>query len=359
MATGLPVLTAHVVVDATCFYDWHVTSESLGIVQRTLTYGPGRTPGTRPGGHSDSQSADLSCTHRGGLIALVVAVLLTRPDSSSPGADAPQGSLENLVRPDSPRMTDGDQVQLVEFLDFECEACIALYPHVEDIKDRYGDRVEFVVRYMPLHVSSVNAALAAEAAGRGYSRRHLRPLAHLGEPVSDRRVVPVLHGRVGGRHPTVRDRHPTKPAPAARPDRLTTGLYGHVGPRLPDSSPGRLVPPGRRVERGALLGLLDHTPRLIEVLPHVRHVDVHARRGQRVLRAADLTPELVDAATEALLMSHRKFSETRLEAMRFTGFESEDDGASLASQGPWGTAQKRPLLGGPYRKGVETLVAMV
>lgn len=167
MATGLPVLTAHVVVDAACFYDWHVTSESLGIVQRTLTYGPGRTPGTRPGGHSDSQSADLSCTHRGGLIALVVAVLLTRPDSSSPGADAPQGSLENLVRPDSPRMTDGDQVQLVEFLDFECEACIALYPHVEDIKDRYGDRVEFVVRYMPLHVSSVNAALAAEAAGRG------------------------------------------------------------------------------------------------------------------------------------------------------------------------------------------------
>ncbi len=38
-----------------------------------------------------------------------------------------------------------------------------------------------------------------------------------------------------------------------------------------------------------------------------------------MLRAADLTPELVDAATEALLMSHRKFSETRLEAMRFTG----------------------------------------
>lgn len=100
------------------------------------------------------------------VIALVTAVLLTRPDSSSPGADAPQGSLENLVRPDSPRMTDGDQVQLVEFLDFECEACIALYPHVEDIKDRYGDRVEFVVRYMPLHVSSVNAALAAEAAGQ-------------------------------------------------------------------------------------------------------------------------------------------------------------------------------------------------
>jgi len=45
-----------------------------------------------------------------------------------------------------------------------------------------------------------------------------------------------------------------------------------------------------------------------------------------VLRAADLTPELVDAATEALLMSHRKFSETRLEAMRFTPFLSISSG---------------------------------
>lgn len=253
------------------------------------------------------------------VIAALIYVLVNQSQSAPPSSGGGDASPQ-VVRESSHVLDDGGEgaVTLVEFLDFECEACIALYPHVEDIKDRYGDRVEFVVRYMPLHVSSVNAALAAEAAGRGYSRRHLRPLAHLGEPVSDRRVVPVLHGRVGGRHPTVRDRHPTKPAPAARPDRLTTGLYGHVGPRLPDSSPGRLVPPGRRVERGALLGLLDHTPRLIEVLPHVRHVDVHVRRGQRVLRAADLTPELVDAATEALLMSHRKFSETRLEAMRFT-----------------------------------------
>lgn len=48
-----------------------------------------------------------------------------------------------------------------------------------------------------------------------------------------------------------------------------------------------------------------------------------------MLRAADLTPELVDAATEALLMSHRKFSETRLEAMRFT----VDDRAGQAVHG--------------------------
>ena len=97
------------------------------------------------------------------LAALLTAVLLTRPDEpATAGAGASSGAV--LVRPDSPRLTVGDEVQLVEFLDFECEACGALYPVVEQLKENYGDRLEFVVRYMPLHVSSVNAALAAEAA---------------------------------------------------------------------------------------------------------------------------------------------------------------------------------------------------
>lgn len=51
-----------------------------------------------------------------------------------------------------------------------------------------------------------------------------------------------------------------------------------------------------------------------------------------MLRAADLTPELVDAATEALLMSHRKFSETRLEAMRFTAPLACVSGDALSHQ---------------------------
>ena len=72
---------------------------------------------------------------------------------------------ELLVRPDSPRLTDGPDATFVEFLDFECESCGALYPTIEELKDTYGDQVTFVVRHMPLHTSSVNAARAAEAAG--------------------------------------------------------------------------------------------------------------------------------------------------------------------------------------------------
>lgn len=39
-----------------------------------------------------------------------------------------------------------------------------LYPTVEELRAEYGDRVTFVVRYLPLHGNSVEAAQAAEAA---------------------------------------------------------------------------------------------------------------------------------------------------------------------------------------------------
>ena len=71
---------------------------------------------------------------------------------------------ELLVRPQPAPVTDGPDATFVEFLDFECESCGALYPTIEELKDTYGDRVTFVVRHMPLHTSSVNAARAAEAA---------------------------------------------------------------------------------------------------------------------------------------------------------------------------------------------------
>jgi protein-disulfide isomerase len=80
--------------------------------------------------------------------------------------DAPKSDRERrelLVRPDSQRLNDGPDATFVEFLDFECEACGALYPTIEELRDTYGDRVSFVVRYLPLHTSSVNAARAAEA----------------------------------------------------------------------------------------------------------------------------------------------------------------------------------------------------
>lgn len=60
----------------------------------------------------------------------------------------------------------GSRVVLMEYLDFECEACGAYFPLVKQLEQEYGDRVTFVVRYFPLpgHRNALPAAYAAEAA---------------------------------------------------------------------------------------------------------------------------------------------------------------------------------------------------
>lgn len=102
-----------------------------------------------------------------GVAALVLVGFLVFTRGGNEPAPAPAstgGNAELLVREDSPRLAEGGEAVFVEFLDFECEACLALYPVIEDLREEYGDRVTFVVRHMPLHGNSVNAALAAEAA---------------------------------------------------------------------------------------------------------------------------------------------------------------------------------------------------
>ncbi|MDX5962089.1 thioredoxin domain-containing protein [Rhodococcus opacus] len=60
------------------------------------------------------------------------------------------------------------KVVLVEFLDFECESCLAMYPTMERIRAEYSGRITFGVRYFPIprHTNSKLAARVVEAASR-------------------------------------------------------------------------------------------------------------------------------------------------------------------------------------------------
>lgn len=111
------------------------------------------------------------------LVAAAVlagAFLLMRPAAPTPppvpaaGPVAPAVAPELLVREDSNRLSvsrDG-AVTLVEFLDFECEACGAAFPALEQLRAEYGDRITFVARYFPIpsHRNAENAAVAVQAA---------------------------------------------------------------------------------------------------------------------------------------------------------------------------------------------------
>lgn len=63
----------------------------------------------------------------------------------------------------------GADVRLVEYSDFQCPACGAYYPVVEQIVEKYKDRISFEYRHYPLttiHRNAFAAARASEAADR-------------------------------------------------------------------------------------------------------------------------------------------------------------------------------------------------
>lgn len=116
-------------------------------------------------------STKISLIVTGILVAAVllfVAVVMVQNQTRPLPEANPSSGLPATVRVDSHRLNEPENstVTFVEFLDFECEACGAAYPYIESLREEFGDRVTFVMRYFPLpgHGNSQNAAVAVEAA---------------------------------------------------------------------------------------------------------------------------------------------------------------------------------------------------
>ena len=107
------------------------------------------------------------------VITMIIGVgiyLSVQDKDAAALAQAEGGEVGQLVRDNSRRLNTApnSDVTLVEFLDFECEACRAAFPMVEQLRAEYGDRVNFVVRYFPIqsHFNAERAARAVEAAAQ-------------------------------------------------------------------------------------------------------------------------------------------------------------------------------------------------
>ncbi|MHA7282373.1 DsbA family protein [Arthrobacter sp. TMS2-4] len=110
-----------------------------------------------------------------GMLAVVAVViglliLVNAPGEDEGGTTGTAAGAAEIVRPDSHRLSQApdEKAVLVEFLDFECEACLAAYPVVEDLSEEYGENLTVVSRYFPLpgHPNSGAAAAAVEAAAQ-------------------------------------------------------------------------------------------------------------------------------------------------------------------------------------------------
>ncbi|GLW11594.1 hypothetical protein Misp01_67220 [Microtetraspora sp. NBRC 13810] len=114
-----------------------------------------------------NKNLTISLTVIGVFAVVLAAVFVVNRVSGSESAEVAAGE-SRFVRADSHKLSvaaDG-KVTLVEFLDFECEACRAAFPIVEDLREQYAGKVTFVARYFPLpgHFNAERAARAVEAA---------------------------------------------------------------------------------------------------------------------------------------------------------------------------------------------------
>lgn len=108
------------------------------------------------------------------IVAIIVTVFLlgkvsyNQIENKTGNVDTVQTFAPEVRSNDWVLGTTTAKVTIIEYLDFECEACGAFYPLITELKKEYKDDLRLVVRYFPLpgHKNSRTAAHAAEAAGK-------------------------------------------------------------------------------------------------------------------------------------------------------------------------------------------------
>lgn len=110
----------------------------------------------------------LSPTNIGLVVGLLAACGLIVFLLAQPRSEPESNNFPPVAADDYTKGAATSTVVLVEYLDFECEACGAYYPIVKSLEKQFGEEITFVARYFPLpgHRNGLPAALAAEAAGR-------------------------------------------------------------------------------------------------------------------------------------------------------------------------------------------------
>lgn len=96
--------------------------------------------------------------------AICVAVLGTLAFMGNPSNASFEGNPAEVVKDDNVYGNPEAEVVLIEYGDFQCPGCGALYPVLKDVKQEYEDKIAVVYRYLPLTNIHPNAKAAAAAA---------------------------------------------------------------------------------------------------------------------------------------------------------------------------------------------------
>lgn len=84
--------------------------------------------------------------------------------AASQGSIGSAGSVPGITAQDHVTGSPTAAAVLIEYSDFQCPACKAYEPIVQQLKDKYGDRLALVYRYFPLTQLHKYAQLSSQAA---------------------------------------------------------------------------------------------------------------------------------------------------------------------------------------------------
>ena len=98
----------------------------------------------------------------------VVGGIVWRSSTAKEEKKIVENSLTTVVADDYVKGNPSAPVTLIEYLDFECEACGAYFPLIKELEQEFPNDLRVVRRYFPLpgHKNGMTAALAVEAAAR-------------------------------------------------------------------------------------------------------------------------------------------------------------------------------------------------
>src|SRR5579884_1779685 len=97
------------------------------------------------------------------IIAVAGLIKLSNSASSTPPTTTQASNMPKLTSSDNMYGPKNAKVQLVEYGDFQCPACGAEFPIIEQLRSQYKNKVLFVYRYFPLEQVHQFALVGAQA----------------------------------------------------------------------------------------------------------------------------------------------------------------------------------------------------
>lgn len=102
-----------------------------------------------------------------GVVVAGLALLFVFNKPAENNKDTFTGDAKTIQTDDHVIKAPKEKVVLIEYADFQCPSCAAVYPILKELKVKYKENVTFVFRHLPLiqiHPNAFAAARAAEAA---------------------------------------------------------------------------------------------------------------------------------------------------------------------------------------------------